>query len=279
MEPQDSNQPDPVTHITGQNRRAWNEIAEVRSRVFPPAEFFAQGNSTLDVRTVDVVRAAFDRLDGLTLIHLQCATGEDTLSWAVLGARAYGVDIADQQIEIARKKAAAAGLAAQFFAADIYALPAALPAGWPTGQYDVVFTGGGAIVWLPDLQRWAKIAAALLRPGGRLVLSEEHPLSNCLDTNEGNLQVVDDYFRRGRPWEGHTWAHFSGGETATENKYEFNWPLGDIITALAQAGLIIERLEEFPGGPEWRFGSTESEQGEMAHLPGEYLIVARKPGG
>jgi SAM-dependent methyltransferase len=263
----------PIQRITGQNRRAWNEIAEERSKIFPPASFFAAGGSTLAERDVSAVRSIYGDLSGLRLIHLQCATGEDTLSWAVLGASPDGVDISDEQIEIARAKAAEAGLPVRFAASDVYSLPAALPGGWLGVGYDLVFTGGGAIVWLPDLEAWARVVESLLRPGGRLLISDEHPLAGCLTLEEGQLRVVDDYFRRKRGLEGSGWYHFDPGKEAREAKVEFTWPIGDVVTAVAGAGLVIERLEEFPGGPEWQFGT---DQGEMARLPGIYQLVAKK---
>jgi SAM-dependent methyltransferase len=258
---------------TQQNRRAWNEIAEVRSRGFPPAEFFASGQTTVAPQAVQAAQQLFGDLRNLRVIHLQCSTGEDTLSWSVLGAQAVGVDIAEQQIEIARQKAAQAGLTTQFAAADVYDLPDALPAEL-RAPYDLVFTGGGAIVWLPDLAGWAQVVSALLRPGGRLVLVDEHPVGQCLWTVDGHLQVISDYFGRSVPEQETGWAHFQGGEQAQETKYEFNWPLGDVFTAIAQAGLIIERMEEYPGGPEWRYAEL---QGLSRRLPGEYMIVAKKP--
>ncbi|HEX9017591.1 MAG TPA: class I SAM-dependent methyltransferase [Anaerolineaceae bacterium] len=261
-----------MENYTQQNRRAWNEIARVRQNIFPLAAFFAGGGSTLDARAVSAARAAFGEIHDLRVIHLQCATGEDTLSWAVLGARAVGVDISDEQIAIAGAKAGEAGLPAHFYAADLYALPGALPPDLQ-GGYDVVFTGGGALVWLPDLTRWARVIAALLRPGGRLVLLDEHPLSGCLWVENGQLVITSSYFSREAPEVDKGWWHFKGGEDAREIKYEFNWPLGDVVTALAQAGLVIEGLEEFPGGPAWRFGEL---QALSFQLPCEYLLVARK---
>lgn len=271
---------DPSTSdMTEQNRRAWNEIAGVRHTIFPPAAFFSGGGSTLDPRAEAAARQIFPDFHGLRVIHLQCATGEDTLSWSVLGAAAYGVDISDEQIRIAQQKAADAQLSTRFHASDLYALPASLPPDWLEGGFDLVFTGGGAIVWLPNLDRWASVVASLLRPAGRLVLVDEHPLSSCieaarLEDGAQQLNVVDDYFRRAKPWEGPGWSHFRGGEFARENKYEFNWPLGDVVTALAGTGLVIEKLVEFPGGPEWRFGPGD--QGQMGRMPGQYLLVARK---
>ena len=267
--------PDPQAY-TDQNRRAWNEIAEVRSKTFPPGEFFAQGGCTLSKPVI----AAAGAHRGMRLpsgsakrvIHLQCATGEDTLSWAGLGAEAYGVDISELQAEIANRKAQESRLVARFAAADIYNLPAALPADWPA-QYDLVFTGGGALVWLPDITRWAQVVAGLLKPGGRLVLEEIHPISGILWVEDGQIQLAGDYFSRGKTEAETGWSHFKGSEDAQEVKYEFNWPLGDIVTALAQAGLVIERLEEFPGGPEYRF---KDRQEESMRLPGDFLLTAHK---
>lgn len=256
-----------IHKYTEQNRIAWDEIAQQRHEsMFPPPSFFAEGGSVL---ADNVVTAAGD-VRGLRLLHLQCSTGSDTLSWGVLGAQAVGVDISPKQIEIAQHAAADAGLPVQFVAADVYALPAALQA----GDFDIVFTGGGAMVWLPDIEEWARIVAAALRPGGRLLLEDEHPLASCLWIEDGDLIIGSDYFARHQAiFEEPGWSHFEGGEHATENKYEFSWPLGDVVTALAKAGLYVEQLEEFPSTADWRFGGKLE---EARRLPGAYILVARK---
>ena len=248
---------------TSQNRLAWDEIAEVREKKMETAEFFAEGGCTLS----DEVLAVAGDVYGLSLCHLQCATGEDTLSWANQGAHATGIDLSPKQIELAKQKAAAARLPVRFIASDIYALPAHLFA----ERFDILFTGGGAIVWLPDLQEWAKIIARLLKPSGRLIIDEEHPLAGCMEVQDGAIRIVDDYFAR-KPETFIGWTHFSGGEHATEKKYEFTWPLGDVVTALARAGLRIDLLEERPSQAEWRFGDKLD---EVARIPGEYVLVAR----
>jgi SAM-dependent methyltransferase len=254
-----------IFHYTELNRQAWNEIATVRYNGQPPASFFAQGHSTLDAREL----AAAGDMRGKSLLHLQCATGEDTLSWAIAGAQATGVDISEQQIVLARQKAAEADLAVQFVAADIYALPTELQ----MGSFDIVYTGKGVLVWLPDLTRWAQAIEAALKPGGRFLLFEEHPLAGCLWLEHGVLQLESNYFGRSQPEYSSGWRHFAGGEDAQARKVEFLWPLGDIVTAIAQAGLRIERLEEFPIQPGWRFKTTV---GELNKLPGRMLLVAAK---
>lgn len=249
---------------TDQNRLAWDEIAEVRHMKQQAAEFFARGGSTL---SKEVLEKSGD-VRGLSLCHLQCATGEDTLSWANQGATATGIDISPIQIDLATKKAEAAGLSVRFIASDIYALPNKLF----EEKFDLVFTGGGALVWLPDLQEWGRIIARLLKPSGRLIVDEEHPLAGCMEVQDGQVKIVDDYFGR-KPEVFMGWTHFAGGEHAKEQKYEFTWPLGDIVTALARAGLRIELLEERPSQQQWRFGEKLQ---EVARIPGEFVLVARK---
>jgi SAM-dependent methyltransferase len=254
-----------IARYTESNRRAWDAIAEIRHTKQPGAEFFAAGNSTLDPRELQ----AMGEVRGLRLLHLQCATGEDTLSWSVAGALATGVDISDEQIRLARRKAAAAGLSTQFIAADLYALPSELQ----SADFDRVYTSTGVMVWLPDLAGWAQAVVAALKPGGRFLLFEEHPLAICLWISDGVLQLESNYFGRSTPEFTRGWRHFPGGEEAKETKVEFLWPLGDIVTSLAQAGLRIERLEEFPAEQGWRF--TEKLD-EIARLPGSFLLVAQK---
>jgi hypothetical protein len=96
--------------------------------------------------------------------------------------------------------------------------------------------------------------------------------SVCLSGKDGQIIIEDDYF--GRPVQYPPgWRHFAGGEQAQEPVYEAVWPLGDIVTTLAQVGLIIESLQEFPSRAKWRFG----DQLDLAQrLPGGFLLLARK---
>ncbi len=258
-----------IEEYTAQNRKAWDEIAQQRHEsMFPTSDFFAEGGSVL---APPVVEAAGD-VKGKRLLHLQCSTGSDTISWGVLGAQATGVDISPRQTEIAQRTADDAGVPVRFVAADVYALPPELQ----DGSFDIVFTGGGAIVWLPDIEEWARIVASALRPGGQLILEDEHPLASCIWLENGDLIIGSDYFARHQAvFEAPGWSHFQGGEDAVEPKYEFSWPLGDVITALAKAGLYVERLDEFPSTAVWRFGGKLE---DAQRLPGAYLMIARKLG-
>lgn len=257
------------TEYSEQNRRAWNEIAQVRSQSYHEAThdagFFHAGGSILDPRVIEAAGA----VDGVRLLHLMCATGEETMSWSVQGSTAIGVDISDRQIAIAEAKAAKAGLQTQFVAADVGDLPIQLL----HGDFDLVYSGTGVLVWIPDLSVWAEALRKALRPGGRFILWEEHPVAGCLIGEGSTLRIAWDYFDKTIEADV-GWGHFDGSDDASELKYEFGWTLGDLITSIAKAGLIVERLSEYPSEEAWRFGDTLN---DAKRLPGRFLLVARKP--
>lgn len=105
------------------------------------------------------------------------------------------------------------------------------------------------------------------------MLYEEHPVAGCLWVDQGKLTITEDYFGRDKTAPDQGWGHFKGGEEAQETKYQFSWPLGDVVTALARAGLRIASLDEFPSDADWRFGDL---LGAAQWLPGQYLLVASK---
>ena len=249
-----------------QNAKAWDEIAEIRQKERArPATFFAEGGTILN----PVLTEAAGDLQGKSLLQLQCSTGEETLSWANLGALARGVDLSAEQIDLARSKAEDAGIDAQFVVGDVCDLPDQLR----KSEFDLVHTGGGSLMWVPDVQAWAHSISSTLRHGGRLLLLEEHPIAGCLFVKDDRLTLERDYFSRNTPNVGSGWRHFEGGRDAKETKYQFNWPLGDVITALISSGMRIDSLTEYPKGASWRFGKKND---DTKSLPGTYLLTATR---
>ncbi|GAA0912164.1 class I SAM-dependent methyltransferase [Nonomuraea longicatena] len=234
------------------NRANWDDRVPVHvGSEFYDVAAFRSGRSTL--RPFEV--AEVGDVAGKRLAHLQCHFGLDTLSWARLGAEVTGLDFSEPAIEAARALAAETGLPARFVAADVYSAPQAL------GEtYDIVYTGLGALVWLPDVTRWARTVAALLRPGGFLYLAEFHPFSDVLDDERGE-RVVYDYFAD-EPIvldEPHT---YTGPERLAHGaKVEWQHGLGAVVTALAQAGLRLSFLHEHDHTIFRRFAALEAEDG------------------
>ena len=111
--------------------------------------------------------------------------------------------------------------------------------------FDIVYTGRGAIIWLPDIRRWAGVVADLLKPGGFLYLTEFHPFTDIF--GDEDLSVEYDYFQDEDPrvWdEPGTYADFDA-ETSHNITYEWNHTLGDVVSAVSAAGLNVELLHEY----------------------------------
>jgi SAM-dependent methyltransferase len=251
-----------VAAYTAVNRHGWNEIAADRNA--KPPQFFLDGGCTLD----DFELGLLPDVRGTSLLHLACANGNDSLSLAAAGAQVTGVDISDVAVKIAQGTADAAGLDARFVAADVYDLPADL------GQFDIVYMSWGGICWMPDLQRWADIVAAHLKPGATLGLFEHHPVWEILAIRDGNLAPVGDYFgrtprsmRHVDPAKGPT-----GAKPGTELT-SFVWPVSTVLTAIMRAGLIIDRFTERAEPSMWRGIAADP-----TWLPAVYVIIASKPG-
>ncbi|HET8600040.1 MAG TPA: class I SAM-dependent methyltransferase [Segeticoccus sp.] len=195
----------------------------------------------------EVVRFDQPRLggvSGLDAVHLQCHIGTDTLSLHRLGAHVTGLDFSAASIEQARALAQRAGAPIDYVESDVYGAVEAL-GGRP---FDLVYTGVGALCWLPDIRRWAQVVAALLRPGGRLHLREGHPMLWALDETDpsGKLVVGYPYFETAEPlvWDdGSTYVE-TDHEFASTVTHEWNHGLGEIVTALLEEGLRLTMLVE-----------------------------------
>ncbi len=225
------------------NRRHWDEVTpiHVASDFYDVASFKA-GRSTL--KTVEL--AELGDVHGKTLLHLQCHFGMDTLSWARNeGAIVTGVDFSEQAIEQARVLCGELGIDARFINSNIYDLPDLLDE-----RFDVVFTSYGVLPWLPDVNRWARVAAHFVRPGGTFYIVEAHPLLHVFDDTTGvdDLYVKYPYFATAEPLSFDYAGTYASGDATIENRrtYEFPHSLADIVSSLIDAGLRIQHLHEFP---------------------------------
>jgi SAM-dependent methyltransferase len=222
----------------------------------------------------DAVRFDLPRLRevaALRGVHLQCHLGTDTLSLARLGATMTGVDFSPMALELARRLAATAGPPVEYVQSDVYDAPAALGG----ATFDLVYTGLGALCWLPDIRRWAATVAALLRPGGRLFIREGHPVLWSLDYDraDGLLVLTEPYFETAEPQEyddGGTYVA-TDVEFAHTRTLEWNHGLGEIVTAVLDAGLTLTGLIEHRSVP-W-----QALRGQMTLVDGDEWQLTDRP--
>jgi SAM-dependent methyltransferase len=267
------------------NRANWDERAPAHaaSPDYQVARFAEDPGHLSRVVRFDLPRLG--DIAGLRGVHLQCHIGTDTVSLARLGARMTGLDFSAASLAEARRIAAAAGADVEFVQSDVYEAPEVLG----RGEFDLVFTGVGALCWLPSVRRWAKVVADLLRPGGRLFLREGHPVLWAIDeTRADGLLVLDlPYFETADPlvWTDETTYVQTDVKLSQGTTHSWNHGLGEIVTALADAGLRLTMLvehdsvpwEALPGrmhrdGTEWRL--TDRPQ----RLPLTYTLQAVKAG-
>jgi len=260
------------------NRQSWNAATKQHHSHKPDLiERYKNGYNNLYAEET----ALLGDVRGQSLVHLQCNDGQDTLSIANhLGAEVVGVDISDEAIKFAQQLAAETGIAGNFVRADIFE--------WFTDNsrlFDVVYTGYGAINWLSDIKRWGRGVAKSLKPNGKLVLIDFHPMMLMLGDNwqqaydymggtEYSLGGVGDYV--GDDWQG-TFKN-------PHPSYEFAWGIADIVTGLLEAGLRLQHLQEYPFVNGWQsFPDMRSDE-KRRHYPPEdkpnlalmFSIVATK---
>lgn len=235
-----------------QNRRSWNAATRAHNaHKREQAAFLRQGGSTLFAEELSLL----GEVRGRSLLHLQCNAGQDTLSLVrQCGVTATGVDISDEAIDFARRLSAESGIPAEFHRADLYDyFREAAP-----GRFELAFASYGWLYWLSDLSTWAQGVAKVLAPGGRFVTVELHPFGNVWG-EELTLKYPYGHGEHVAGPEGVTdYVGLSGASLAPmgfvptapfanpEPCHEFTWGLGDLITALAAAGLRVQRLLEYP---------------------------------
>jgi SAM-dependent methyltransferase len=252
------------------NRANWDERApaHARSPGYAVASFHEDPDYLSHVVRFDL--PLLGSVDGLRGAHLQCHIGTDTVSLTRLGARMSGLDFSPPAIEQARALAAATGAEVEFVVADLYDAPKALGA----GRFDLVYTGIGAICWLPEIEPWAEVVYELLAPGGRLFMREGHPMLWALqDAREDRLLAVEHaYFEREEPLVYEDGGSYVPTDVEFEHNTtnEWNHGLGEIITSLLSRGMRLTGFAEHDSVP-W-----EALPGQMDALPtGEFRLSDR----
>jgi SAM-dependent methyltransferase len=171
------------------------------------------------------IRERLGGVGGSRVLHHFCGTGRETLELVALGALVTGVDDDEAALEAARRRARDV----PWVHADVHALPPELL----LGRWDLVYAGSGSLRRLRDTHAWAVGVAAALRDGGVLLLHDEHPAARALDA-----------FER---WRGDYFADVG---------------VGEVVSAVAEAGLVVRGLEEWPG--------------RDARIPGHVVLAADK---
>lgn len=266
-----------------ENNALWDEWTRIHeTSAFYDVDGFRQGGIRLRPYELEELGPVED----LEVLHLQCHFGLDTLSFARLGARVTGADFSAVAIELAGRLAVEVGHPeARFVRSSIDELPSVLD-----GQFDLVYTSRGVLGWLPDIRAWARVAAHFVRPGGRFYITEIHPVAQAFENEgvaPGELRLAYPYWEHEAPLSFPVQGSYADPTASVGAEREHGWDhgLGEIVTALVEAGLEIRTLREYPF-VDWRLDFLEERLDGTWRLPGDldgrlplfFSILATKPG-
>ncbi|ABZ78722.1 Methyltransferase type 12 [Shewanella halifaxensis HAW-EB4] len=214
------------------NQQGWDR--RVQTHVM--SEFYDVAGFLKGASSLQEIELAHLEVKGKSLLHLQCHFGLDTLSWARMGANVTGVDLSSAAITQARSLAEQAELNAEFICCDVYSVTERV-----AQQFDLVFTSYGAIVWLPDLDKWTQVIASKLVAGGQFYMVEFHPAQAVFEGYS--------YFHQDAPDVEDEVTYTENANDDTNTFMSWSHSLSDVINALIKAGLEVNSFNEFPFSP------------------------------
>ncbi len=266
------------------NRRNWDERVPIHaaSRFYDVDRWLQRRPGPRD-REIAALGLELSDVADLDLVHLQCHFGLDTLAWADAGTRVTGVDFSQAAIDTAKELAVRAGLSERstFVCADVQEAERVLA----PRTFDIVYASFGALCWLPSVARWADQVAALAKPGGRLYLHDGHPLAWSLA--DDSLTLQQSYFEELEPYTDDSADTYTDGDAELSNhrSYEWNHGIGELVTALLDRDMRIDRLVEHDWTVHRRFPwLVETDPGlwragpGWPNLPLSFTLVASKEG-
>lgn len=220
------------------NKEAWNNRVHIHVKSkFYNLEALMKGELSLPSLDIKLL----GNINGKKVLHLQCHFGMDTISLARLGAKATGVDFSEKAIQKAEELSQKLQMDTKFICSDIYSLPEVI-----NEQFDVIYTSYGVINWLPDLDRWGEIISQLLKPSGKFVMVEFHPVLWMFD--EGFKNIIYGYSSK-EPYIMEESTYTDNGNEIKSKVVTWNYGLSEPINGLTKNSIFIEAMNEYYYSP------------------------------
>lgn len=224
------------------NRATWNKKVSVHAKSdMYDMDAFMAGKSSLNAYELDALGKT---IKGKSLLHLQCHFGQDTLSWARMGAKCTGVDLSDEGIELAKRLNESLGLDAEFVQCNVLETSLKIKE-----QFDIVYTSYGVIGWLPDLKPWGQMIFERLKSGGSFYMVEFHPILWMFDYQSHPPELKYHYNQDEVIYEEYQGTYADQDSVMISKEYGWNHGLGEVISSLSEAGLRIDFMREHDQSP------------------------------
>lgn len=241
-------------------RTAWNGAAAAYNSLHE------DGSSLIGLGLREILARLGDAA-GLEILEIGCGSGKCCVALARQGARVTGVDVSDAQLALARQRATDAGLAVRLLQGDGAALPPL-----PASGFDCI-VANFSLLYIDDMAACLAECARLLRPGGRLIFAQDHPIRACFwdaEMEEESVLPARSYFDD-TPLE---WT-YTGTEIAMRS---FHRTLAWWVNSLHEAGLRVTTLRELPQPKGWADDPNADEYTRdiAAFLPQVLVMEAAK---
>jgi len=221
------------------NKASWDKRTEAHlDSAFYDNKSFLTGRNSLN----EIELAILGNVNGLKILHLQCHFGQDTISLSKMGAHVTGLDFSEKAITSAQQLATKMGTDTRFVHADVYNAPEVF-----NEKFDLIFTSYGTIGWLPDINAWGQVISLLLKPGGRFVFAEFHPVVWMYDDNLKDVQF--NYFKDNAIIEDEEGTYANKNANIKTKCITWNHSLSSVFTALVDAGIEIKYFQEYDYSP------------------------------
>jgi len=214
------------------NRQSWNSRLESHLKSeFYNLDGFLKGETSLN----DIELNLLGNIKGKKILHLQCHFGQDTISLSRLGANVTGIDLSDKAIESAIELSKKTNTNTTFICSNIYDLPKVLEE-----QFDIIFTSYGTIGWLPDLDKWASIISKYLKPNGKFIFVEFHPVIWVFNDNFNEIKYR--YFKSEAIIEKENGTYANREADIEPETVTWNHSISEVVNNLIKNGLKINSL-------------------------------------
>lgn len=244
-----------------QNKEAWEfEAYDFWMRQVGQPDEKAKQILSDPVRALRFHASYLDTYQGLKIANICGSCGKKAVPLAVLGADVTVFDISEANRKYAMELADAARVQLHYEVCDVMEINLQKYG----AQFDVVFMEGGVLHYFHDIEVFMQMMHALLKPSGRLICSDFHPLTKVYDVL-GFQQPAMSYFSTDIVEREMPHARFYDEQKRNQfpkcslRKYT----LSEIINAVIASGFALKRFDEHPA---WT----------NRDLPGEFTIVANK---